>query len=78
MIAKPGHAVGFAEYYLRHMEKVPKLTSQEKKFFWAQRSWHPVVKMRWIDETVSDGAGVTTYPDGTIRIYDFSPLDKRR
>lgn len=68
----------FAEYYLRHKEKIEKLTPQERKFFWDQRSWHPLVKMCWVDETKSDGAGIIVYPDGTTRTYTvLYQLDKK-
>jgi hypothetical protein len=80
MTTRHRNPVGTAEYYLRHMERLPKITAAERRFFWEQRSWHPVVKMKWVDETKSDGTGTTLYPDGTTRIYELShqsQLDKR-
>lgn len=74
MTIKRRNPVCYAEYYLRHMEKLSKLSAEEKRFFWDQRSWHPVVKMVWNDEIQSDGSGTIRYPDGTTLQYQ---LDKR-
>lgn len=69
MAAKYNNPVCFAEYYLHHMERLPKISPAERRFFWEQRHWHPVVKMRWNAETKSEGCGVITYPDGTRATY---------
>jgi len=59
----------FTEYYLRCLDKLEALGPDARRRFWAQRDWHPVVKMTWNTLTVSDGEGVITYPDGSKRAY---------
>jgi hypothetical protein len=62
--------VSFTEYYLRHPGKLADLHPEKQKIFWQQRHWHPVVRMRWVDEITSNGEGVLTYADGTKIFYN--------
>ncbi len=61
--------VSAVEYFLRHPDKLKDLDPPFKKLFWDQRSWHPLVKMKWVDET-KGGDGILEYPDGTSAIYE--------
>lgn len=61
--------VSFTEYYLRYPTRLASLSPKNQRLFWEQRKWHPLVRMRWVDETRSNGEGLLTYPDGSIRVY---------
>ncbi len=67
MIRNSAH---FAEIYLHKPEALSKLEPFKIKAFWANRSWHPVVKMMWHAEIDSNGEGLIKYPDGSQRTYE--------
>lgn len=62
--------VSFTEYYLRHPNKLVELHPDKQRAFWEQRKWHPIVRMRWMDSTQSNGEGMIVYPDGSRYFYD--------
>lgn len=61
----------FVEIYLHKPEQLAKLEPYRIKAWWANRTWHPVVQMKWVSETKSNGEGLITYPDGTVQTYEM-------
>ncbi len=67
----------YVEVYLHKPESLSKLEPHKIKAWWGNRSWHPVVKMLWDAATYSNGEGLITYPDGTIRTYTVDRPEPR-
>jgi hypothetical protein len=66
---RPKLISSFVEYYLKNPDKLEELEDDKKRFYWAQRIWHPILWLNWMSGIDSDGKGLITYPDGSRLSY---------
>lgn len=68
-MTRPANLCSLVEHFIHDEEEFSKLSNDQIKYIWDQRSWHPVVKSKWAALIDCQGDGVINYPDGSSCTY---------